>query len=343
MSRRRSVFRKIIKGILFPLIFALLFFFIQRILEAKWMNKDHLPTLSMNEYESLEDNSVDVLFLGTSQVYSSVDPMLIYEETGITSYVISAGGMRFDLDYAALQAAVKTQNPKVVFLDASEIRNGDSKNEKDVRPMLDQLPISSSKLYYLFNYDLDDITVLNGLFPLLRYHSRWDSLDASDWEYAIWDIPMTSVRGHYISYEVVETHWRFDKGKDKEFTVPERPKTYLKKIVSFCEENGIEFVFYKLPTVAWKSRFSNAAQDLADELGIPYWEMYFDNDKIGVDPKTDFRDENKHMNQYGAEKVSSYLGKYLQKNYDLMDQRGSNERWDNDLVSYHELLESDEP
>ncbi len=338
MSRRKRVFIKIGTGILLFLVFALLFVFAQRLVQAKW-TKGHLPTSSWHEYESLEKDTVDVLFMGTSQVYSAVDPMLLYQETGITGYVISEGGMCFDLDYAALQAAVKTQSPKLLFLDASAIRSASSKTEGKVRPMLDQLPISLSKVQYLLDCDVEEITLLNGLFPFFRYHSRWDELDQTDLSYALGNFPDTFVRGHYISYKTVEASWKFYGGDPAvSFEIPERPRTYLEKIADFCEENGIELIFYKLPTVAWRKAYSDASKELADELGISYWEMFYENDAIGVDDKTDFRDSEKHINQYGAEKITHYIGSYLQENYELEDQRGSNQRWDEDLVKYKKLL-----
>ncbi len=339
MSRIGKPAKKFIKAVLFLLIFAVLFLFAQRLLQAKWDDKAQLPTSAWEEYRSLEKDTVDVLYVGTSQVYSAVDPLRIYEKTGITGYDISVGGMRWDLACAALSAALQTQSPQVVFVDMSMIRYGESKDEAGIHTLLDQLPLSFSKVKYVLECDNEDLALTDALFPLFRYHSRWEELNEDDFAYAAGKVDLTNARGHLVSFKIKGgEHWTFDDDPDAVFTIPDRAWEYMREFASICEKNGIELVFFKVPALNWQAKWSEASKQAAEELNVPYWEMFYEIDGMRIDSTVDFRDKNKHMNQYGANKVSDRIGEYLQQNYDLADQRGSNARWDEDLVKYHEEL-----
>ncbi|MCC8066310.1 MAG: hypothetical protein LIO94_04320, partial [Clostridiales bacterium] len=192
--------KKLIKGVVFAALFLLLFVLSQRLLRGKWTNGDATTTM-WAEYESLEKDTVDVLFMGTSHVYSAIDPMYIYENSGITSYAISAGAMRFDLTYTVLQEALKTQSPSVLFLDMSAVHYKEQVEEERIHPILDQLPWSLDKLDFILNSGNEDLTVLDALFPLFRYHSRWDELEEQDFRYMTGDVELTYTRGHFIKYK----------------------------------------------------------------------------------------------------------------------------------------------
>ena len=86
----------------------------------------------------------------------------------------------------------------------------------------------------------------------------------------------------------------------------------------------------------WYKLQSDGSAKLAEEFGVPYLELFYCLDEIGINPETDFRDRKNHMNQYGAEKLSAYLMKYMQENFDMEDQRGKNTDWDQDLILYNE-------
>lgn len=58
--------------------------------------------------------------------------------------------------------------------------------------------------------------------------------------------------------------------------------------------------------------------------------------KETIDWKTDSRDGGNYLNIRGADKISAWLGDYLNQNYELTDHRGSQEyaEWQVDLAKY---------
>lgn len=58
-------------------------------------------------------------------------------------------------------------------------------------------------------------------------------------------------------------------------------------------------------------------QQYADEKGIAYLDLNEKVEELGLNWAEDTQDKGDHLNVYGAEKVTSYLGNYLEDNYEL--------------------------
>ena len=56
-----------------------------------------------------KENTVDVVFLGDSEVYSSISPMQLWEEQGFTSYDCSTGGQLLFDTLELLNTALENQ------------------------------------------------------------------------------------------------------------------------------------------------------------------------------------------------------------------------------------------
>lgn len=335
--------KKIIKGICFLLIFSYLFYLCQELVQVKWIwtintKETANSTSTWDEYRGLEENSVEVLFLGTSHVYSGIDPMYIYEQSGITSYALSGPGMRMDLTYVSLEEALKTQTPKVVLLDMSAVHWKSQQEEAKCHKILDQMPISKTKIEYAFDSDSEEMKPLDVLFPFFRYHSRWSDLNEQDFRYVANDMENTVVRGHFISYRSVPASFHFE--EDKKYFLTDRNYKYLQKMIRICEEKNVPLLLYKIPSPTWYRAQSEGVAKLAEEEGLTYLEPYYELEKTGLDASTDFRDETKHLNQYGAEKFCDYLIDYLQEHYEVTDQRATNQQWNEDLKQYQVIKQT---
>ena len=60
------------------------------------------------------------------------------------------------------------------------------------------------------------------------------------------------------------------------------------------------------------------------------------DNSIGIDWTQDTYDKGDHLNYSGAEKVTNFLGAYLDKRYDLPDHRGDKEyaSWEKSVEKY---------
>ncbi len=301
-------------------------------------------------------NSLDVLFLGSCNMYSSVSPVLIYEEYGITGYAMCCPDQELSTSYYYLLEALKYQDIKVVVIESLFLTNtNNAKREKYNRFAVDNLPNSFNKLALEWNiskressfmkkYDPSSpdflLTFAGYLFPLLRYHSRTD-LDEND--LALWQNQYNFYKGGFPQYNYTTNDGLF---WDKVFNgdeINEISREYVPKIKHLCDENGIQLVIIKSPNYArWghDDSYTQIVRDYVKELDIPF--IDFHDDENNDFEEWDYGYETGRLNIYGVKKLSSKLGLYLSENCGLAPSNISSENknaWDECVDKYYKVAE----
>lgn len=273
-------------------------------------------------------NTIDVLFFGASPIRRGMNPLIMWNEYGFTSFDRSAGGQMPILSYYQVVESVRSQTPKVVVLDTPSmfsLHDVDIK-EGNLRPNIDAMRFSDIKLFFIREVVSlsEHQTFLSYLFPLIRYHSRWDQLERLDFE-----VNLRKTRNNYRGYYGIFLEQR-------EITFPDNfmsptaevanfdPESlgYLKKMIEFCLEKGIEVVLVTMPRSSWSYSQHNAVQIIADQYGLPYIDYCLPEEfaRLGINAKIDFS-TSKHLSMVGAEKISLDMGSFLSKSYQLKDKR----------------------
>ena len=83
----------------------------------------------------------------------------------------------------------------------------------------------------------------------------------------------------------------------------------------------------------------NTIMDLSKEVGVPFLDLNLNNQLINWEKDT--RDEGMHLNDYGAQKVTAYIGEYLKEHNLIENQTISQESqkmWDQDYYDYIEMI-----
>ena len=110
----------VVRIVLFFLFFYLLYNYSAKVFSPKWKypidGEDHLGRIE--EYKSLNSDP-QAIFMGTSHVLYGVNPMQIYDETGISTYNLAISGFDIGCGYPLLLDSLKYHRPKYLFLDAS--------------------------------------------------------------------------------------------------------------------------------------------------------------------------------------------------------------------------------
>ena len=65
------------------------------------------------------ENSIDVIFVGDSESYTSFCPKIAEKKYGFTSYVCGSAGQRLFESYELLQEALERQAPKAVVIETN--------------------------------------------------------------------------------------------------------------------------------------------------------------------------------------------------------------------------------
>lgn len=164
-------FKKPLKVIVLSVVFvAVLYSILLSVFKRTWRPKENLYY-----FYQLENNSLDVINIGSSHVHSGINTIQLYREEGIASYNLSAGSQPVWYSWYYLREAMKTQNPKVVVLDVYTLINPDDDAfiEKAQLNLLTMKP-SWNKLEALYTSGTDQVIRLFLGFP--KNHIRYREL-----------------------------------------------------------------------------------------------------------------------------------------------------------------------
>lgn len=272
-------------------------------------------------FRAEDQNTIDILAVGNSDLYSGFNPLLLYQKYGYTSY--NAGVAKQTISGASEIFVQATKNHELKLL----LVEGD----------------------FLFGSD----QVNNGIKALLRYrffgtpfefHFRWKQLKLKDF----YTVPgrlsgFDPMKGY--QYDVTQAEYKdrnyMGNPNAKPAVLSHKKRKMLDEMLETCKKEGIAVVFTVFPSAtSWSYAKHNALAEYCQMKQLPLLDFNIDAQCAGLDYDTDFRDNGNHLNAQGAEKVTLYLGNYLQGNYYLEDRRNDAgyEKWNASLEYYKQLI-----
>ena len=334
--------KNVIKVVCFGLIFCVLFLNVQAIFQPKWENDGQSFYRTRSFYENKD--MLDVVFVGSSHVHCTINPLLLFQEYGFTSYDFSTAGQDLSTSLLFINEAIKNKKPKAIVMDSYGLCYYNI-SESQHRKSMDPLPLSLEKVVQInylakrnenLNIQTEFAPLSAYLFPILRYHDRWKELSKSDY---VRKNDITYLHGYVPHYNSIYPDFSeyHDEVKLKGTIIIEQ-KQLLKKLVDICEENNVKLMLTKSPSPLWRDDYHQLVAEWADEYDIPFIDYNLLIDELGINLETDFNDKNSHVNDFGATKVSLHLGQYLKEQYDLPDHRGEDayQPWNDDWQMYQQ-------
>ena len=260
-------------------------------------------------YLAEPEDSLDYLYLGSSYAYCDVDPVEIYDKTGLTGYVLAGPEQTLSQTYWYLREALKTQKPSLVILEGSALAFQQYQNYTQVN--VGYMPAGFNQLGAIFTASEPELRT-GLLFPLYFYHNRWKELTVDEAADALLPSETDTLKGF------TPVNGVFEQIADGPFTREPQPEevyeenlTWLSKIADLCEKRGIALALVFHPTysqlpVETRTRI---AED-ASELGISFFDWTEESQSIGITPTLHYYDPG-HLNQEGAAIFSAWLGDFL--------------------------------
>lgn len=302
-------------GLLLLLVLASLFFQPKNNTEAHGMEDQRA-----NGILAEAEQTIDVLFLGDSVSYCSVIPVQIWRDYGITSYMCGTSLQQLYYTKEFLYKAFETQSPKIVMLEGTPIFNN-------------------------FMYKENVRTAVERALPVFRYHDRWKEFDKMlelDTSLQVEYTNLEVTKGYYYSpaIEVVDVEANRE-ATDEVAGILEDNKQTLLEIKNFCDEKGVELILYSAPNaLTWSPQGHNALVQLAEELELTYFDMNYMTEEVPIDWSNDTFDGGDHVNYYGAQKITAYLGEYLASMNLFEDKRGDERyaTWDEAQRAFYETV-----
>lgn len=331
----------------FTALLSVCFLFVWKLVTPKFFMDNDWPTTSAYcGFYEMKEESVDVLFFGSSHAASFFIPQELYNDYGYTSYNLGCEQQNLVVSYFWLKEALRSQNPKTVVLDCYMLFTYNAKeplntSEACTRKALDYMkwsPVKMEAVKTICELDQNQ-SLLSYYLPNIRYHTRWKGLGANDFK--VWERKKHyELKGYapLAGYCGIEEFLPFDgrKAENSAVMVP-LMEEYLEKIRLLCEQQGIELLLVKNPATVQSAEKYQTVQDYAKRHGL----QYFDFNEKGLYKKTgySFASDNHdggHGNFWGARKITKYIGSVLKQGGRL--QKKTEAQWEETKDYYMQMI-----
>ena len=313
--------------------FILLLSFLFKGIFSVFIYKDMGGGGGWQRFYQAKDNSIDVLFFGSSHAHCTVDHRILWEDYGIAGYTLSAGSQNIDSTYYFVKETLRSQKPKVIAVEILGTSGGEINNNlSDVYRNSLGMKWSGNFWEYI-NYFAQEMEKADSwkqeiIAKLPIIHSRYKEVVPVDYDD---NIPF--MRGYRGSNEVVA----FERPVEtfEEMDLCEERLQWLLKIIALAEENDIPLLLFASPFVASEEvqMQYNKVASIAKGYGVECIDFNHIYDELGIDFQRHFRDGS-HLNDEGAAIVTQYLGEFLKNHYAIPDRRGEKgyEPWDQNAL-----------
>ena len=280
---------------------------------------------SMMTYYRQEEDTIDVLTIGTSLAYAGINTNVLWKEYGIAAYNLCSAEQPFWVSYYTLQEALKTQHPKLILLDAKPA-NYKRDYSKRGRTILSTYGIRDlrNRIHAILACVETPQDATSYILGLPEVHSNYKKLEAGDFTFP----PDNGGRGDswkgYIESDLIEAHEKPSvKWNSTKRDMNSREEEYARKIFELAQKENTQVVLIGLPNPDYANDhlYYNALWAIAKRYGVTGINYNHPDNDCGLQYETDFADWQ-HLNVQGSIKFSRKLGADLRDKYGIPDRRG---------------------
>lgn len=266
-----------------------------------------------DNFAKLEEDSVDLIFIGNSHQFCSISPQVLADEYGRESFMLATSAQTIPMSYYAAMEAIELQHPKTIVLEVSYCAN-------DFRTVTDEMShcffdgMPNCKAKKLAIKDLiEEENRIYYYLPIGLYHNRWKELTQNDFS-----VTLVDERGG-VHYEDVKYNGDIPLiGEEEVEPMPAEMEKYMDMLVDLCKENNVNLILYVAPfNTLWGSeseiedlyrrqRIFNYISAYADKNGVPYYNLFYEQEQLGLDGEADWMD-TQHLNYFGQKKFTRYM------------------------------------
>lgn len=334
------------------------------LLQFFFLNRSTMHTQRLNGFYLEDENSLDVVFIGSSEVYTSFASDYAYELYGFTSYPFATAGNIITQYKYQLQNVLKQQKPKLVVFEINAVLSGEDvlDDEMAIRNYTDNIPMDEVKLEIISKLPYNE--QLEYWFPILKYHSLWtELLKNAQWRFQVLE---NNARG-YSRLKGATTNTAFYSQKDAQMNGRQNDESFKKatvlndmlindtskkplgktsnkefrELLDYCKSENLNVVFLRAPHIIVDHNLkryqrSKTIADVVSEYGYDYYSFDEMFEELNLLPEKDFYNLE-HMNIYGQMKFTKYFGKLLVDRYGITPTiltEEQKEQWDSSARFY---------
>ena len=258
---------------------------------------------------------MDVLFFGTSFCYCSFDPT-IFKNYGIESYNLGKAQLTLSWTYYQMHDALKYQHPDIIILEpyatTYKMVKSDDISEGVANACFDNMNLSLDSIKGAIE-NVPAKRLPEFIFPIIRWHNNPEIFKKLGKKK---DTNKDLNRG-YIRFTEhrdiakIPTKELLEDTSEEELYVHSEKE--MNDIYNLCKEKDITLIIVRAPFPLETQPQMNALKKWANKKGIPFLDLIYIHDEIGIDYTLDTLD-GMHLNQNGSEKVSRYVAEWLMNN-----------------------------
>lgn len=333
--------KQFLRAVVFLLLFALLFVPVNRLFSRP--SQDYNYQMIRGFYEEPE-NSLDAVYVGSSNCFTFYNPLLGWKEWGIAVYDYACDAFPFEATSHIITEVRRTQPNALIIVNLNTLHDSNI-NMAMTHYLVDNIPMSPNRisltqhLAEAAGWSFSD--TLEFHFPILRFHSRWSELEMSDFVFSPGKLKGAFTGGIYLgTSQDISGSYR---------TSPETavPNDWMlgcvDQLLGYCDENSVNILFVTVPRAESGTEVVsqlNYLEDYITDRGYPVLNLIDQTDAMGLDLTRDYYN-NGHANIHGSLKYTRFLSRYLIENYGFTDKRGQEayESWDKAVEKYHRHID----
>lgn len=341
------------RGLIFTIIFCLIFAGFSNLFTPKAdANTEVMSAMVTKAYLAEERDTIDVLFLGNSNMYRAFNPIQLWQEQGITSCDIGMPGSNTVELYRKAVDFMKYQKPKMIVVETDCMFDGVNVFDANGNLIVSKSTKIESKVKermdaYKNSFDNLDDAIMSGIsyrWPLMKYKYRWKRIKSRDF---------TDEKGKYKfvakgyvngvekkPFKYGATYMGVNDGSTAD--ISSNSDIYIKKLNELCKANDCQLVLVSVPCGKyWNWQKHNAAQKFADENNIKFLDFNVETQLIPeFSWKNCSRDGGTHINGKGAKYVTHAMGRYLVEQCDMKPSNLTAKQkaaWNKDVKSFNKV------
>ncbi len=316
------------------IIFILIFLFILRSVTYMLRTNGSIKEIFLGFYAEPK-NTIDVIMIGSSPVYPFYAAPKIWGDYGITAYPLSSNVQRPKASVYLVKEALKTQKPELFIFEVRQYLYEEAvqtENMAYTRGVTDNLKYSWNRFQMIRALVSQKEERYTYYFDIFKYHSNWETMILPD-QYTAFNYERKHpMKGYFMEEKVVPGEKADYSSLSKRKPIPVSQEEVLRELLEYLSEHNLKALFIVSPMAMEEEQQMkfNYIGDIVEKYDYPYLNLNLYYDEIGIDFSTDYYDGGSHTNASGAEKCTTFLGKYLKEHYAFQDKRelAGYESWD---------------
>lgn len=320
MQSRTKSKKRALRAVIFLLVAALLYGVLTDVLSVNNpTDQRHIRGFYLEP-----KNSLDVVLIGASELYTGYCAPRMWKTCGFTSYPLAVSAAQGTIYPSMLREAAKRQSPGVYVVEVNGFlytaAERDELSHAALRKWIDTLPLSANKVDTI-RACVPDGQRSSYYFPLLKYHKNWKDIDGVRQSLSMQS--QTRAAGYSYTKPFLSISAYLLESDEIPVRQQDLDAFNEQSLRTFCEtarELGIQNVlFARFPhrtVIEHGDAVFLKLAAIVQEYGYDFVNFDTQFDAIGLDPLNDFANAE-HLNIFGAEKFTPYLADYLAAHYDL--------------------------